>query len=107
MVDFNFKKLPLNGGSPREVSSAVNLLLDGKHNAKGSVTLTASTTTTTVNDLRVGEDSVILFVPITANASAELGAGGMFLSNIANNSFTITHANNSQTDRTFLFTVNG
>jgi len=105
MVDFNIRRLPPNGGSPRDVASVVNQLVDGKTNAKGSFTLTASTTTTTVNDLRVGEDSIINFVPITANAAAEIGAGGIFISARADSSFTITHANNSQSDRTYIYTV--
>ena len=105
MVDFNLRRLPPNGGSPRDVASVVNQLVDGKSNAKGSFTLTASATTTTVSDLRVGEDSIINFVPITANAAAEIGAGGIFISTRADSSFTITHANNSQSDRTYIYTV--
>ncbi len=107
MVEFAYKKIPPQGGTPRDVAQAVNLLIDGKHNAKGSFTLTASTTTTVVTDLRVGEDSVITMTPITSNASAEVGGGTMFLSSRGDSSFTITHANNSQTDRTFIYTVTG
>jgi hypothetical protein len=59
MTTFNFLRLPQAGGTPREVSSAVNLLLEGKLNSTGSFTLTASTTTTTVTDLRASSDSVI------------------------------------------------
>lgn len=105
MVDFAIPKLPPQGGTPREVAQAVNLLIDGKSNARGSFTLTASTTTTTVTDLRVGEDSIINYTPTTANAAAEIGAGGMFVSARNNESFVITHANNSQNDRSFIYTV--
>ena len=107
MVDFNYRKLPPEGGRPRDVASAVNLLIDGKNNAKGEVTLTASAATTAVSDFRVGEDSVIHLTPTTANAAAEIGGGTMYISSRGANTFTITHANNAQTDRTFIYTVTG
>ena len=107
MSDFNFRKIPPEGGSDREVASVVNLLVDGKSNNKGTFTLTASTTTTTVSDLRAGTNSVITYVPTTANASAEIGAGTIFISARNNESFVLTHANNSQSDRTFLYVVIG
>tara|TARA_R100000541_G_scaffold21445_1_gene31373 strand:- start:638 stop:961 length:324 start_codon:yes stop_codon:yes gene_type:complete len=105
MVVFAYRKLPPQGGNARDVAQAVNLLIDGKHNAKGTVTLTASATSTAVSDFRVGEDSVITMTPITANAAAEVGAGTIFVSVRADSSFTITHANNSQTDRNFIYIV--
>jgi alcohol dehydrogenase class IV len=107
MVDFNFRKVPPQGGSPREIASAINLLIDGKNNATGTFTLTASTTTTTVSDLRAGTNSVITYVPTTANASAEIGAGTIFISARNDESFVLTHANNSQSDRTFIYAIIG
>jgi hypothetical protein len=50
---------------------------------------------------------VIVFTPTTANAAAEQGGGTMYLSARAKQGFTLTHANNSQTDRTFLYIVIG
>ena len=61
--------------TPREVASAVNLLIDGKSNNRGTFTLAANATTTTVTDLRSGSESVILFTPMTATAAAENGPG--------------------------------
>ena len=43
----------------------------------------------------------------TANAAAEVGAGGMYVSAQGDGSFTVTHANNAQADRTFDYTVTG
>ena len=91
----------------RVVSQALNNTIDGKLNSTGNITLTASATTTQVTDLRAGTDSVILYVPTTANASAEIGAGSIFISARADSSFTITHANNSQNDRTFIYAIIG
>ena len=107
MTDFNYVKLPAAGADPRQTAQAVNLLIDGKFNSTGSVTLAASATTTAVTDYRAGPDSVIVFTPMTANGAAAYAAGTMFVSARANQSFTITHANNSQTDRTFTYVVIG
>jgi len=107
MTDFNYVKLPAAGANPRQTAQAVNLLIDGKFNAIGSVTLTASAASTAVTDYRAGPDSVIVFTPTTANAAAEQGNGTMYLSARAKQGFTLTHANNSQTDRTFLYIVIG
>ena len=107
MTSFNFLRLPQAGGTPREVSSAVNLLLEGKLNSTGSFTLTASATSTTVTDLRAGSSSVVLYTPITANASAEVGNGTIYISARNKQNFVITHANNGQTDRNFIYVVIG
>lgn len=105
MADFNYRKLSPEGASPREISSAVNLLIDGKNNAKGTFTLTASASTTVVTDVRVGEDSVILWSPMTNNAATELSH--LYISSRGKNTFTLTHRNNPQTDRTYIYTVTG
>lgn len=79
----------------------------GRSNAVGSVTLTASTTTTTVTDNNCAEGSTPILVPTTAHASAEFGNGTIYISAVANKSFTITHASNTQTDRTFRYAILG
>lgn len=91
----------------RSVSTAIKGLAAGKSHAGGEVTLTASSATTVVTDSRISSDSVITFMPITANAAAEIGAGGMYVSLRAGGTFTITHANNAQTDRDFEYAING
>lgn len=89
------------------MASAINNLFQGKSDAAGSVTLGASVATTDVTDPRVGADSVITFMPKTANAAAEIGAGGMYVSSRGDGAFTITHANNAQTDRDFEYSISG
>lgn len=79
----------------------------GRSNAVGSVTLTASTTTTTVSDDNCAEGTTPILVPTTAHASAEFGNGTIYISAVANKSFTITHASNTQADRTFLYALIG
>ena len=83
----------------RLLAQSIGGLLDGRSFNAGSVTLTASTATTVVSDRRAGVDSVITFMPKTANAAAEIGAGSMYVSARGDESFTITHASNAQTDR--------
>ncbi len=83
----------------------VDSIMSGKINARGEVTLTASTTTTQVDDLRATTDSIILLEPRTANAAAALAT--TYTSITTNRSFTLTHANNAQTDRTFRYAIIG
>jgi len=105
-----FQKVPEYQTDPtewlRKVATRVNAILDGKTNNTGSVTLTASTTTTTVTELRAGADSIILLSPTTANAATAL-ATTYHSSTIAGASFTLTHANNAETDRTFNYIIIG
>lgn len=97
------QKLSSHETNPRRISSAVNNVIDGRTDNYGSVTLTASASSTTVNTsgLMVSENSTIILTPRSANAAAEQAAGTLYVSTKANQSFTLTHANNAQTDRTF------
>lgn len=89
------------------LSVQVDQIMNGKHRAIGAVTLTAAAATTTVTDARVGGNSKITYSPTTANASAEIGAGTIYVSAKNEGSFVVTHANNAQADRTFDYTISG
>lgn len=82
-------------------------VMQGKLNNTGSVTLTAGVTSTSVADARVGINSFIGFMPKTANACSETGAGTMFVSTVGAEFFVITHANSASVDRTFGYCVLG
>lgn len=84
----------------RQLAIAINTNADGQ---SGTVTLTASVASTTLTDTRITASSVITLMPTTANASAEIGAGTIFIGTTAIGSATITHANNAQVDRTFRY----
>lgn len=99
------RRLPPAGGSPRDVAESINNIFAGRLGLVGEFTLTAGATTTTVTDNRVGSNSNVAYSPRTANASAEIGAGTIYIGTYANGSFIVTHANNAQTDRTFRYTV--
>jgi hypothetical protein len=90
-----------------KINTSLQQLAAGRSNAVGTVTLTENAASTLVSDLNCSEDSVILLMPTTANASAEQGAGTIYVSAVARKSFTVTHANNSQTDRTFRYAIYG
>jgi len=85
------------------VLRAIRDLFEGRSNAVGTVTLTANVASTDVDALTVGADTRIFLQPTTANAAAEIGAGTAYVSTVTQQQFTITHANNAQTDRTFFW----
>jgi hypothetical protein len=89
----------------RQIAIVVNNSLDGKLNSTGSITLTASSATSTLNDRRLGADSVITFMPTTSNASA--GLSSLYVSAQGKQTATLTHANNAQTDRTYKYIIIG
>lgn len=79
-----------------------NQMLSGKLNATyPSFTLDANAAQTTLTDYRIGGSTVVLFVPKTANAAAEIGAGTLILGEPVSGGVNVGHANNAQTDRTF------
>ena len=59
----------------QQLASLVNSLMDGKSNAIGTFTLDANQASTVVLDNLFDPDMVPLYMPLTANASAEIGAG--------------------------------
>ena len=61
---------------------------DGKLNTHNEITLTASTTSTTLNDSRIGELSDILFIPRNANGYTAQA----FPSSLSAGTATISHA---------------
>jgi uncharacterized membrane protein len=93
----------------RQTEPVVNGLMQGKSNNYGTVTLTANAASTTVQETegRISINSVILFMPTTANAATEYAGGSFYVSStdIENKTFTITHANNAQADRSFRYVI--
>jgi len=87
----------------RRVVFAVNLILEGKTNNTGSVTLTVSSLTTTLTDRRIGTNSVVVLSP-----SNELGGGevGVYVDTYGKQTCTIHHGSASTT-RTFRYAVIG
>lgn len=72
-----------------------------------TVTLSSGTAATSVSNSMAGYDSVMVFLPMSANAATDMNS--MFISAGAklSGSFTITHANNGNGDRTFQYAIIG
>lgn len=109
-----FKPLPPPVGSGGEsgiwaylnrVHDVIRGALAGKLNCTTTVTLAASTTTTTLSDPRIGAESAILFMPTTANAAGAMT--NLYVSARAQGSATLTHSSTATTDRTFDLVIIG
>lgn len=89
----------------RLVSTTLNNVMDGKLNSTGTITLTASATSTTLTDARIGGDSVIVFMPITANGKT--AENNLFVSARQSGQATLTHASSSNNDQNFAYIIVG
>ena len=98
--------IPQEGPYDRSIRQAIRQLIQGRNNAYGTVTLTAGATTTTVTASTINKGAGVVLCPTTANAAAAIPTTYV---TVATNggAFTITHANNAQTDRTFTYLVLG
>ena len=77
-----FRLLPYQGGTPRQISEIVNNLMNGKSNNTGTITLaTGNATSTTLYDERISVDSKIILLPFSANAFADAAPYGQFTNN--------------------------
>lgn len=83
---------------------AINELAGGRSNAHGTVTLTENATSTVVTNANCAAASAVKLNPTTMNAAAALATTYWVA---ANGSFTITHANNAQVDRTYTYAIQG
>jgi hypothetical protein len=91
----------------KKIILAIQQLGAGRSNATGTFTLATGAGSTTVTDSNCAAGSVIIPIPTTANAAAELGNGTMYLSAKTNGTFTFTHANSATTGRTFSYAIIG
>ena len=101
------KILPNRGATSLDRDFAIRQITEGRSNCNGTVTLAANLASTTVSKSTFHTDAAPLLVPMTANAAAELANGTLYISAVTGSSFTITHANNAQTDRTFRYALIG
>lgn len=88
-----FRTLPPFGGDQRETAEVVRGIMDGKTNNTGEITLTQSATTTTLNDRRIGANTVILFSPINQKAAQEIGS--LYVSSRGQGTATLTHGSHN------------
>ena len=106
-MNFILPTLDLRDDNTRKIYNALRGLFRGKTNNTGTFTVTENAATTVVTEPLCGLDSVIHYTPTSANASAEVGAGTIYISTKAKGSFTVTHANSATAGRTFDYTITG
>lgn len=87
------------------LASTINELLKGRANNVGEVTLTENAVTTTKTDTRIKSQMKVWLSPRTANAAAAMT--NVYVSAVADGSFTLTHSNAATTDRTFDYIFHG
>jgi hypothetical protein len=109
-----FKPLPPpvgSGGEPaiwtylKRIFDVLRGVQAGKLNCTAPITLTPSSTTTTFDDPRIGPESFIDFMPLTAHAAT--ARGGLYVSARSQGSATLTHANTADVDKTFSVIIIG
>lgn len=109
MADNQFPQVPLSipdtGQHLRLVSTSLNNTINGKLNSTGTIILTASATSTTLTDARISGNSVIMFMPTTANGRTALN--GLHVSARADGSATLTHASSGNSDQNLSYCVIG
>ena len=93
------------GESPRNTATAINQLIQGRSNATGTVTLTAGTTSTTIENDIFNENAQVFLSARTLNAAGAIAT--TYATVTAAGTVTITHANTGTTDRTFGYLVIG
>ena len=97
----------LNETNPIKIIQAIRDLFAGRSNAVGTVTLRANETTTTVAAINCGAASRVFLMATTASAAAEVGGTALRVSSVGSATFTITHANTADVDKTFFWVALG
>lgn len=86
-------------------NAAIRQLMEGRSNAVGTVTLTANAGSTAVTATTCGPNSAVFPFPSTANAAAIVAT--TYVSAVAAGTFTVTHTNNANADKTFYWVCLG
>ncbi len=91
---------PNDGGDSR-LFDQTEALLNGQTRNKGTVTLAAGATSTTVQDARYQSGQEVQLFPKTAHAAAVVASTYISAQNAGN--FVITHSNTADVDKTFSY----
>lgn len=104
-----FKTFPDVSNYLRGLYDALYAVRKGKLECVAELTLTANAASTVLTYRGLSPQSVLVFDPKTANAAAEIGNGTMYTTaaNRGAGTWTITHANNAQADRSFQVAIIG
>lgn len=88
----------------RQVAEVLNNVMNGGLNSVGEVTFTPSMTTTDIDEPRISAYSVILLMPLTANAATAMQS--VYITT-TNGTATINHPSDAATDQDFRYLVIG
>lgn len=97
--------LSLSERDPLRQNHAIRQLMEGRSNAVGTVTLTANAASTVVTAVNCGPNSAVFLFPTTANAAAIVAA--TYVGTVAPGTFTVTHTNDANADKTFFYVCLG
>ena len=92
-------------GKAAVFNSSAYLNLTASNGNVGTCTLTASAATTAVANTSVSANSIIVLTPTSANAASDFANGLYISAKTAGTSFTITHPNNANADKTFNYII--
>ena len=92
---------------PAAFATAIGELYAGRSNASGSVTLAPGAAVTVVNAPNCAPQAAVFLFPRTANGAAAVASTFVPAGAVRPGSFTISHANNAQADRTFFYVCIG
>ena len=102
----SYRTLPPFGGDQRAVAEVVNGVMAGKTNNTGEITLLdGGATSTTLNDERIGFNSVIILSPLSATAAAFMN--NLYVSARNKGQAVLTHSVNSAADRKYAYIIVG
>lgn len=82
------------------LANGVNRAIKGQIDCTFPLTLPSGLNFTQINDSRISKWTAVVMTPTTANAAAEMASGQCYVT-VSDGFLTVTHRNNSQTDRTF------
>lgn len=97
----------INETDLKRIIQSLRQLASGRSNATGTVTLATGAATTVVTDANCSSGSVPIPRPTNAASATEYISGNMWVSAVANGSFTITHTNSATAGRTFRYALVG
>lgn len=100
-----YPKVRLNQPWDLQARAVLNNAIAGKLNVLGELILDAGAPATTLDDPLITQASLIVLMPMSANASTALQS--LHFQPTATGSVVINHVNNGQTDRRFRYAVFG
>lgn len=100
-----FREREFNKSFVKRLFETLENIYKGRTRNTGTVTLTQSAASTVVQDPLFESSQAVMFSPLTATAAAE--AGSMYVSSKGAGTFTITHSNTADADKTFDYLIVG